>query len=413
MKPRLRTILYFVSVICITALLSVAATVTVINVRRGDRVVLDSGEYLSMNELMPILEMMSAVENEHYGQPVSDAQMIDGALRGAMQSIGDPYARYYTEQEYVKYLEQLDGAYHGIGAMIGQPEGQGVPVLKVYADSPAEEAGLKAGDVLLSVDGAVLKGLAMEEVEALFSGKDGTALKITLIRDGKEQSISIVRGAGVTHRVSHRLLEQHTGYIRIDKFTGSAVEEFKEALTDLTDRGMRSLVLDLRDNPGGELTQVTEIADLLLGEGIIVTVRGGGETEEIYRSDAKSVRVPLAVLVNGNSASASEILAGAVQDSGSGVIVGEKTFGKGVVQTTMQLRSNGGWVKLTTAAYYTPGGRSVDGVGIQPDIQVELEKSVQERIQLENLNLVDDISDSDDAQLLAAVDKVREQAEGQ
>jgi carboxyl-terminal processing protease len=411
MKPRLRTVLYFFTAIFITTLLSVAATVTIMNLRRGDRVMLDSGEYKSMNELTPLMELMSAVENEHYGKPVSDGQMIDGALRGAMQSIGDPYARYYTEQEYVKYLEQLDGAYHGIGALVVQPEGQGVPVLKVYDDSPAEEAGLKVGDVLLSVDGTALKGLTMEEVEALFSGKDGTTLRITLLRGGKEQTLPVTRGAGVTHRVSHRLLEQRTGYIRIDKFTGTAAEEFKEALRDLTDRGMRSLVIDLRDNPGGELTQVTEIADALLGEGVIVTVRGGGETEDVYRSDKKSVRVPLAVIVNGNSASASEILAGAVQDSDSGVIVGEKTYGKGVVQTTMQLKSNGGWIKLTTAAYYTPSGRNVDGVGIEPDISVELDKSVQDRIRLENLNLVDDISDSDDAQLLAAVDKVREQAQ--
>ncbi len=413
MKPRFRPFLKYIAVILITAFVSVAATVTLMNIRRGDRVVLDSGEYQSISALTPLLELMEAVETEHYGaEPVSDEQMLDGALRGVMKSIGDPYARYYTEQEYVTYLEQLDGAYHGIGALIGQPEGQGVLVLKVYADSPAAAAGLKAGDVLLSVDGALLKDLTMEEIEALFAGEDGTALNVLVLRGAKEQSLSITRGAGVTHRVSHRLLEQRTGYISIDKFTGTAAEEFKESLEDLTDRGMHSLVIDLRDNPGGELAQVTEIADALLGTGVIVTVRGGGETEEVYRSDVGCIQIPLAILVNKNSASASEILAGAVQDSGSGVIVGEKTYGKGVVQTTMQLKSNGGWIKLTTAAYYTPGGRNVDGVGIQPDIPVELDQSVQERIRLENLSLVDDISDSDDAQLLAAVEKVREQAEG-
>jgi carboxyl-terminal processing protease len=223
MKPRLRTVLYFFTAILITVLLSVAATVTVMNLRRGDRVVLDSGEYKSMNELAPLMELMSAVENEHYGEPVSDGQILDGALRGAMQSIGDPYARYYTEQEYVKYLEQLDGAYHGIGALVGQPEGQGVPVRKVYDDSPAEEAGLQVGDVLLSVDGTVLKGLTMEEVEALFSGKDGTALKVTLLRGGKEQTLPIyARGrrytqgkpqaAGAADRIyPYRQVYRHSG----------------------------------------------------------------------------------------------------------------------------------------------------------------------------------------------------------
>ena len=408
MKPRIRITLYLAAVILITALVSVEATVAVMNKRNGSLGLTETSD-----DLFPVIELMRTVKEQHFGKPVSGTQMVDGALRGALQSIGDPYARYYTNKEYVKYLEQLDGAYHGIGALVGQPETQGVPVLKVYKGSPAQKAGLKPGDILLTVNGSALKGLVLEDIEALFAGADGTKAVVTLQRAGKEMTLRIIRGEGVSERVSYRLLDQKTGYIQLDKFTGSAADEFIAALQDLSNRGMRCLVVDLRDNPGGELSQVTKIADALLGKGVIVSVRGGDGQEEVYRSDADCLNVPLAVLVNGNSASASEILAGAVQDSGSGVIVGEKTYGKGVVQTTMQLKSNGGWIKLTTAAYYTPSGRNVDGIGIQPDIPVELSQSVKDRIKQKNLDLIDDISDSDDAQLLAAVEKIREQAQVQ
>ena len=167
---------------------------------------------------------------------------------------------------------------------------------------------------------------------------------------------------------------------------------------------MRSLVIDIRDNPGGELGQVVSVADALMKEGVIVSVRGTDGQDEVFRSDAKGINVPLAVLVNENSASASEILAAAVQDSGTGTIVGTKTYGKGVVQTTLQLQSNKGWVKLTTAAYYTPSGEYVDGTGVQPDIDIDLADNVK------GLPVVR-IDEDDDAQLWAALDEVREQAD--
>lgn len=404
MKPWIRTVLYFAAVVLITALLSVGATVTIMNTQTGDRVVLDSTEFQAYYGLSPLLELMRTIKQQHYGDPVTDAQLLEGALEGALSSINDPYARYYSEEEYVAYLEQLDGAYHGIGALVGQPEEKGAPVLKVYGKSPAQAAGLKAGDIITAVDGTELSGLTLEEIETLFNGDDGTQVAVTILRGTQVQTLQITRGAGVTQRVNYKLFLQRTGYINIDKFTGTAAEEFSEALRDLTDRGMRSLVIDLRNNPGGELDQVVEVADAILGEGVVVTVRQADGEEEMYRSDAKGIFVPLAILVNEYSASASEILAAAVQDHGSGIVVGNKTYGKGVVQTTMQIKSNHGWMKLTTAAYYTPNGKSVDGVGVQPDIDIDLADDVKELP-------IDQIDQDDDAQLWAALDEVREQAD--
>ena len=404
MKHGVRQALYYAAAVLITALLSVAVTITVMNRKTGERVVLNSIEYQAYQSLVPLVELKETIEAEHYGKQISGEQILTGAINGMVAQLDDPYARYYTEEQYTAYLEQLGGSYHGIGALVGQPEAEGVPVLKVYANSPAEQAGLLAGDTITAVDQKKLAGLTLEEVEVLFSGEDGTDVEVALLRAGAPLSLTITRGEGVTQRVTHKLLNQRTGYIRLDKFTGTAANEFAEALRDLKDRGMKSLVIDIRDNPGGELTQVVAVADELLKEGVIVTVKGTDGQEEVFRSDAKGINVPLAVLVNENSASASEILAAAVKDSGVGVVVGTKTYGKGVVQTTIQLKSNGGWIKLTTAAYYTPSGKNVDGTGVVPDIDIDLAENVK------GLPIVR-IEEDDDAQLWAALDEVREQAD--
>ncbi len=400
MKATTKKIIYYAAAVLITALISIAATLTLTNRQRGDRVVLSSREYEALSELFPLAELIGAVKAEHFGEQVSDAHLFEGALKGAAYSIGDPYARYYTEQEYLSYLTKLEGEYNGIGIIVGQPDSFGVPVLKVYDESPAQASGLRAGDSIIAVDNASLFGLSIEEVELLFAGEKGSEVKVTIKRNEQELVVTIVRGVVTTHRVDHKLFLQRSGYIRVDKFTGTASEEFHEALRDLSERGMRSLVIDLRNNPGGELQQVVSIADALLGDCVIVTVRQANGEEKVYRSDKKGVDIPLAVLVNEYSASASEILAAAIKDNNAGVVVGKTTYGKGVVQTTFQLKSNGGWLKLTTAAYYTPNGHSVDGLGVQPDIDVDLAEDIKALP-------IDLIEQDDDAQLWAALDEVR------
>ncbi len=404
MKTWLRNAIVLFLVILITACVSVAVTVTMLNMKTGERVVLSGEEYSAFQALLPVAELMEKIKAEHYGDDITDASLVKGALEGMLKSIGDPYSRYYTEEEYTAYMEQLDGSYHGIGALVGQPQDGGVTVLKVYDKGPASQAGLLPGDIIVAVDGLKIGNLAFEDIEKLFVGADGSNVTVDVMRSNSPLSFSMTRAAGTTQRVAHKLFLQHTGYIRIDKFTGTASEEFREALRDLTDRGMRSLVIDLRNNPGGELGQVVSITDLLLGKADIVTVRAANGKEDIYRSDERHVSVPLAILVNENSASASEILAAAVQDTQRGVIVGSRTYGKGVVQTTMQLNTTRGWVKLTTAAYYTPSGKNVDGTGVQPDVDVDLADDIKALP-------IDQIEQDDDAQLWAALDIIREQAD--
>lgn len=387
-----RRITPYIAAILITAVLSVALTLAVVGAR-------DRG-------LAPIRAMQTLILKEHYGKAVAEDALVQGALEGMVNVLNDPYARYYTADEYKAYLDKLGGEYHGIGALVGQPTGAGVPVLKVYQGSPAQIAGLQGGDVIAAADGSTLSDVTLEEAAALIGGKDGTVVHLNVLRDSESLTLTVTRGQGVANRVTYQMLNRRTGYIRIDQFTGTAADEFAAALKDLTNQGMRALVVDLRDDPGGELSQVVKIADALLGEGVIVTVRSADGRNDAYRSDAKHVSVPLAVLVNENSASASELLAAAVQDSGTGVVVGTRTYGKGVVQTTSQLPGNAGWVKLTTAAYYTPKGKNVDGTGVQPDIEVELSGSAKGKP-------VGELKIGDDVQLQTALASVRDKADAQ
>ena len=243
--------------------------------------------------------------------------------------------------------------------------------------------------------------MLLDELAAAIDREVGESVALTLKRGEETLELQIACAALNLSRVTSALFNHRTGYIRISMFTRNCATEFSEAIKDLTDRGMRSLVIDLRNNPGGSLLDVVSIADTLLGEGTIVSVRGRTESEgEVYKSNAKGVKVPIAVIVNENSASASEILAAAVQDFQAGAVVGMTTYGKGVVQTTKQIEGNRAWLKLTSDAYYTPNGANIDGVGVTPDIEIDLPE------ELKGL-AIDQIEQDDDAQLWAALDYVR------
>ncbi len=407
MKSWIRTALYYAAAVIITAAVSVGLTVMIINQQRGDRVVLSLEEYRSLSELAPVGELADMIQQYHPEEELSRQQLLEGALTGMLAVTGDPYATYYSADAYESYLTQLGGKYHGIGALVGQPSAgeAGAAVLKVYANSPAQAGGLQPGDVITAIDGQGLQGLSLTEISQMMEGEIGTTVVLSVERGGQPLSFTLERQSGNTRRVEDgKLFKENTGYIRIDMFTGNCVEEFREALLDLTDRKMRSLVIDLRNNPGGELEKVVAMADLILGEGAIVTVESPNGSKEDYRSDAKGISVPLAVLVNEQSASASEIFAGAIQDNGAGIIVGTATFGKGTVQSTQQLKTNQGWVKMTTASYTLPSGKNIDGTGIQPDIAIDLADELKDVS-------IDQIEQDDDAQLWAALDEVRAQAD--
>lgn len=403
MKSQWRTALYFAAAIIITALVSSAVTMHIYNNKRGDEVMLPASEYAELTDVMALDEVMKSIDEYYYFEAPQREQLVKSAANGMVASLNDPYSAYFTDEEYQRYLSSINGAYDGIGVLIGQPTEDGAEILDVYEDTSASEAGLLAGDFIVAVDGTGVSGLTLEEISTLIARGNGEAVKLTIKRGEESFDVDVVSGTVNIKRVEHFLYNHHTGYIRISMFSGNCAEDFREAIKDLTERRMTCLVIDLRNNPGGLLKDVVSIADTLLGECTIVTVRSNGGEEEVYTSNKKGVSVPVAIIVNENSASASEILAAAVQDNEAGIIVGMPTFGKGIVQTTRRLESNGAWLKLTTSAYYTPSGKSINGIGVTPDLEVDLPEEMKS-------TPIDKLDQEQDAQLWAALDYVRELA---
>ncbi|MBQ3201645.1 MAG: S41 family peptidase [Clostridia bacterium] len=401
MKSWLRTLLYFLAVILITACVTAGLMLRATQNKRTDEVVFSAEEYSKISDLLFLNEMIGHIENDALNESPGRAALLEAAAEGIVSALDDPYAVYYTPEEYEAYLANINGEYTGIGVLVGQPAEAGAVIRDVYDETPAAEAGLLPGDILTAVDGMPVAPMLLEELSAAIDKETGESVTLSILRGEEASDVSLTCAALNLSRVSHALFKERTGYIRISMFSGNCATEFREALNDLTERGMRSLVIDLRNNPGGTLENVTEIADSLLGSGTVVSLRGRLDAEgKVYESNAKGISVPLAIIVNENSASASEILAAAVQDHGAGVVVGMTTFGKGVVQTSMQLEGNQAWLKLTTDAYYTPSGKNIDGIGVTPDIEIALPDEFTGLA-------IDQIEQEDDAQLWAALDHVR------
>lgn len=358
------------SVVFVSFLSGAAVAILLINLFYGGTR-LTKKEYESLGRTAAVAETLEFAEKTFYGELPEEETLVSAAAHGMVAALNDPYARYYTADEYEAYLQSLSGEYVGIGVTI-KIEEVGVQVVEVKSGSPAENAGILLGDILIEVDGANVSALSLDEISALVMGEEGKEVQLTFLRDGEKIAFNLIRAKQMTQQVHHEMLDGNIGYILIERFSGDCEEGFLNALSSLKEQGMKALILDVRNNPGGSLDTVVAVADALLPEGVIVTVKSADGEEEVYPSDENCLGLPIAMITNGNSASASELLAGAVQDSDAGIVVGTKTYGKGVVQTTWSLPQSGSWLKLTTAAYYTPNGRNIDGEGITPDICVEL-----------------------------------------
>ena len=379
-------------------------TVTALNRGRSDVMMIPVEEYQNFRDVLVFGEILKKIEDKALKSDATRELLVENGARGMLNALDDQYAAYYTAKEYEAYLSRINGQYNGIGILVGQPGERGAEVLDVYEGNAAANAGVQAGDVITAVDGKSMANAQLDELVAAVDVEIGKSILLTIERGKETLSISVTSSAINIRRVSSKLFNQRTGYIKIDMFTGNCVSEFEEGMKDLVERGMKSLVIDLRNNPGGSLDDVVKIADMILGSCTIVSIKGNdANNEQVFRSSGQPLKVPLAILVNENSASASEILAGAVQDNEAGAIVGMKTFGKGIVQTTMRLDANGGWLKMTTEEYFTPSGTSIHGTGIIPDIIVDLPAELKGKP-------VREIGQDDDAQLWAALDHVREQA---
>lgn len=317
---------------------------------------------------------------EHSIVPFERNTLLDNMYRGMLEGVGDPYTYYFNRDALAVFMERTEGSYAGIGMMVTMDlEDNRVTVVNVFAGSPAEEAGLLPGDKIIGVDSEDMTGRLVDEVTSLVRGVPGTSVRLRILRGDEIMVMTITRRQVYIPTVSHRMLDNGIGFLRIDSFDGVTIPQFSEAYIDLRNQGMRGLIIDLRNNPGGRLDTVVHIGSLLLPEGTIMYSENSKGERTIYQSTSDNrIDIPLVMLVNNNSASASEVLTGAVRDHGVGTVVGQQTFGKGVVQTLWPL-SDGSAVKVTTARYYTPNGISIHGEGITPDYIVEVDRETAMR----------------------------------
>ena len=327
---------------------------------------------------------------------VKDDQIRDGVYKGLLDSLGDVYTCYFTPEEFQSIKQQTEGVYYGIGAYVSKDVESGRCVISgVIKGTPAEAGDMMEGDVIYKVDGEDMTGLELEEVVAHIKGDEGTKVTITLIRNGEEIESEFTRAQVSTPTVDSEMLEEGIGYLQITEFDEVTTQQFKENLASLKEQGLEGLIIDLRGNPGGNVTTVCAVAEELLPEGLIFYMedRNGERTE--YKCKGANWDIPLVVLVNEYSASASEILSGAVKDSGIGKIVGKKTYGKGVVQNLIPLE-DGSAIKITIANYYTRGGNDINLKGVEPDVEVDLDTDAY-------------LEDQTDTQLDKAVEVLREE----
>lgn len=327
------------------------------------------------------MSVLKGLIDENYLGEVDTEKLEEGIYKGFISGLSDPYSVYYDEEETRMLLETTEGEYDGIGAVLSQDIKTGIVTLvQIYDGSPAMEAGLKDNDILYKVEDLEVTGKDLTEVVSHIKGKKGTQVHLTVYRgdDREEITVTAVRNTIEAQTIKYEMLEDQIGYVSVTEFDLVTYNQYEQALEDLKSKGMKGLVVDLRNNPGGNLSTVCEMLDLMLPEGLIVYTEDKNGNRQETKSDAeRQFELPLTVLMNGNSASASEIYAGAIQDYGVGTIVGTQSYGKGVVQQIFDLK-DGTCVKLTIAEYFTPEGRNINGKGITPDVEVEYEENEED-----------------------------------
>lgn len=328
------------------------------------------------NELIQKLRTLeSAVDVYYYQEDVDYEELQNGIFSGIIDALEDPYSTYYTPEELAKVTADNEGIYYGIGAYVGLDTTLSMPkITGIIKNTPAEEVGLRENDVITAVGEISTYQMATEEVVTYIRGEEGTYVDLTIYREGEPEYLQFtVERRKVESPTVNSEMKGEIGYIQITGFEEVTVHQFTEAYEDLQKQGMKGLIIDVRSNPGGLLTSVLDISRQILPKGLIVYTEDKYGQREEYTCDGKNeIDIPLVVLINGNSASASEILAGAVQDYGIGTIVGTTTYGKGVVQNIFGLK-DGSAVKLTISNYFTPNGNNIHGIGVQPDVEVELD----------------------------------------
>lgn len=371
MISKKKAIIYGIVLVIVTALLT-----STLQVFMGNKVVISKDVYEGYKKYNKMLGLEGAIKEGFY-QEAKDDDLVSGAIKGMFSSLEDPYSQYYTEEEFNRLKEQTSGSFVGIGVIISpSQEDEYLTVISPIEGSPAEKSGVKAGDRIIKVDGKNVLAKDIDKAISMIKGEKGTTVEITLLREGKEINVKVERDEIVSKSIDSKMMNDNIGYIQITSFSENTYKEFKTALDKLETEGMKGLILDVRDNGGGLLNICEEIADELIGEGTIVYTKDNKGNTEYLKSDKEQLGLPMAILTNENSASASEILTGAIIDNEVGISVGTTTFGKGLVQSVRELKDGTGY-KLTTAQYFTPNGDYINEKGIKPTIE---EKSPEKQL---------------------------------
>ena len=337
-----------------------------------------SGAAIDWNKVTDKEEEIYNTIDEYYLNGIDNDKMKDGIYKGMVDSLGDPYTVYYNTEEYKQFTSSSSGTYSGIGVAVSQNVTTGaITIVKTFKKGSGEKEGMKPGDVIYKVEGKKIEGLELSKVVSMIKGEEGTFVKVTVLRDGKEIEFNLERKKLEVDTVNYRMEDRSgkkIGYISVSEFDEVTASQFKSAISELSKEGMEGLVIDLRDNPGGLLDVTCEMLDRMIKKGLLVyTVDKYGKRVDEDATDSDSFDKPVAILVNGNSASASEVFSGAMKDYKAATLVGTKTFGKGIVQSIVPF-GDGTAMKVTVSKYYTPNGVNIHGTGIEPDVVVELSK---------------------------------------
>ena len=363
MISKKRAIIYGVVLVIITYIITSA-----FNIAIGGKVVISKATYEEYKKYNKMIALENMVEEDFY-QKTDEDKLVTGAIKGMFSGLNDPYSQYYTKEEFDNLTQQTSGSFVGIGVYISpSEEDDHITIIAPIEGSPAEKSGIKAGDKILKVDGKVVSAKNSDEAVSMMKGKKGTEVELTIKRGEQILDVKVTRDKIVSKTVDEKVLEDNIGYIKITSFTEHTNKEFDKALKTLKQSDIKGLIIDLRDNPGGLLNVCKDIADSLIGEGTIVYTKDNKGNTEYLKSDKEKLGLPIVVLTNEGSASASEILTGAIIDNKAGISVGTTTFGKGLVQSVRGLKDGTGY-KLTTAQYFTPNGEYINGKGIKPTIE--------------------------------------------
>ena len=354
---------------------------------------------LTNNNKYRILDEVTDILNKNYYKEIDQDKLIDGAIGGLVDSIGDKHTSYFTPKEAKDFKESLSDSYYGIGAIIFKSKDDEIIVKRVFDDSPAKKAGIQVGDILLSIDGKSTEGMKVDEVASTLKSNKASKATLKIRRNDEELTIEITKSTVPLKSVSYEMLDGNIGYVIVDMFGESTYIEFVSALNDLESKGMKSLIIDLRDNGGGYLSTVLYMASEFMDSSkVILQTRESLDVEpKLYHSvnnNTKNYKV--VVIINENSASASEIMTAALKEQYGATIVGKKSYGKGTVQLTKDL-SNGGMIKYTTEEWLTSKGNSINDVGIEPDVEIDLGE--------EYLN--NPLDKNNDAQLMKAIEVIK------